>query len=171
MATLPKLAKDVDPTGFLNRLIALRSGVDWSNDVLRLHLAERAHWLGEIVNFLIPAGVAIVLALVALVFRKLRRTYVEHLTLALTVITWLLVMVSFGALIALLLRQFALRADSTILLLVFLGLPVYWVLAIRRFYGVGLWQAVITGLVVTVGNAFVAQLLSVLLTGALVLTA
>jgi hypothetical protein len=55
-ATLPELAKHADPTGFVNRLIASRPGVDWSNEALRLHLAERAHWLREIANFLIPSG-------------------------------------------------------------------------------------------------------------------
>jgi hypothetical protein len=154
----------------VNRLIVARPGVDWSNEALRLHLDERHHWLAEIGTFLIPAGVAIVQALV---FRKLRRTYVEHLTLALTVSAWFLVMLLFGELlIALLWGQSAPYARLTIQeWIAWVGLPVYWALAIRRFYGLRLRQAVITGLVVTVGNWFVAALLNVLLLGALVVTA
>ena len=172
-ATLPELAKLIDATGFLNRLIASRPDVDWSNEALRLHLAERAHWLREIANFLIPAGVAIVLALLALVFRKLRRTYVEHLTLALTVQAWFAVMLTCGELlVGLLWRQSAPLAQLTIQSWIALfGLPVYWALAIRRFYGLSLWQAAITGPVVTVGTAFFATSLNVLLLGALVVTA
>jgi hypothetical protein len=49
-------------------------------------------------------------------------------------------------------------------------LPVYWALAIRRFYGLRLWQAVITGPVVMVGQWFVARLLIVPVLGVLVVT-
>ena len=168
--TLPELAKHIDPTGFVNRLIASRPNVDWSNEALNLRLGERYRWFGEIVLFLFPVGVAIVQALV---FRKPRRTYVEHLVLAITVQAWFLVMVIFGLLlIALLWRHSAPYASPMIREWIALfGLPVYWVLAIRRFYGLRLWPAVATGLVVTVGNWFVAILLNVLVLGALVLTA
>jgi len=168
--TLPERARFADPTGSVNRLIAARPGVDWSNEVLRAHLAERDHWLNEIGTFLIPAGVTIVLALV---FHRLRRTYVEHLTLALTVQAWFVVVLIFGwLLIALLWRQSGVDAQVTIQSwLALLGLPVYWALAIRRFYGLRLWQAGAAGLVVTVGNWFVAILINVLLLGALVVTA
>jgi len=171
-ATLPELAKRTDPTGFVNRLIASRPDLDWSNEALRLHLAERAHWLREIGNFLVPAGVAIVLALLALIFRKLRRTYVEHLTLALTVQAWLVVMLIFGELLIVLLwRHSAHLAQLTIEPWIAILLPVYWALAIRRFYGVRLWQALITGLGVFVGQWFVATLVSVLLLSTLVVIA
>ena len=168
--TLPERAKLFDRGNLLGRLIASRSGVDWSSEVLQARLAERTHWTGEFGTFLIFVGLA---GVQACVFYKLRRTYVEHLALALSVCAWFLSMLTLGDIVLVAFWHAPdfytqVAAQSWIALL---GLPVYWAVSIRRFYGLGWPICALTGVLMTVSTAYVAKFLNALLIALLVITA
>src|ERR1700722_6178290 len=94
--SLPERIRLVDPTGLLTRLMAARTSVDWSNAELRQQLNERSHWLGDLATLLILFGVA---AIQALVFIRLRRPYLQHLSLALSVSAFFLTALILGDLV------------------------------------------------------------------------
>jgi hypothetical protein len=168
--SLPERIRLVDPTGLLTRLMAARTSVDWSNAELRQQLNERSHWLGELATLLIFFGVA---AIQALVFFRLRRPYLQHLSLALSVSAFFLTALILGDLILVLFWRphMAEMSYQVNQFLALTALPIYWVLAIRRFYGVKLPAALGAAVLVTLGNWLVAGVFNFLLQALLIDTA
>ena len=153
--SIPERAAFLDPTGLLSKLIANRSGVDWGSEAVRVHLAERAHWLGELGTFLIFLGVA---AVQAGVFYRLRRTYVEHLTLAVTVSAWFLSMLILGdVLLICFWHSGPVAAQTMQTWIALIGLPIYWTFAVRQFYGLAWLVAAAGGIVMTLATVCMAN--------------
>lgn len=166
--TIPRLAATLDPTGLLAKLIASRPAVDWGSEVVRVHLAERAHWLGELATFLIFVGVA---AVQAGLFYRLRRTYVEHLSLALNVSAWFLAMLTLGDVLLICFGHVGAVAAQTMQTWVALiGLPIYWALAARRFYDLAWPAAAAGGIAMMLATACMATVFNVLVLGLLIIS-
>jgi hypothetical protein len=168
--SLPERVRLVDSTGLLARLMASRTSVDWSSVELREQLSERSHWLGEIATLVIFFGVA---AIQALVFIRLRRPYLHHLSLALSVSAFFLMALIVGdGVLALFWRERLVEMYYQVdQLLALTALPIYWCLAIRRFYAIRLPAAVGAAVLVTLGNWLVAIVLNFLLQALLIETA
>jgi hypothetical protein len=165
--SIPERAAILDPTGLVAKLIASRSGVDWGSEVVRVHLAERAHWLGELGTFLIFVGVA---AVQVGVFYRLRRTYVEHLTLAVTVSAWLLSMLILGDVVLICFRHLGPAAAQTMQTwVVLIGLPIYWTFAVHQFYGLAWLAASVSGIAMMLATVCMAALFNVVFLALLVL--
>jgi hypothetical protein len=166
---IPERARLVDPTGLLAKLIASRPEINWASEIVRLRLAERAHWLGELGTFLIFVGVA---GVAACIFRRLRRTYVEHLTLAVTVSAWFLSMLILGDVLLIAFRHpGATDAQTVQTWIALIGLPIYWTFAVRQFYGLRWLVATVSGLAMTLATVSIATLFNVLFLALLVITA
>jgi Protein of unknown function (DUF3667) len=167
--SIPDRAAVLDPTGLLGKLIASRSGIDWGSEVVRVHLAERAHWLGELGTFLIFVGVA---AVQAGVFYRLRRTYVEHLTLAVTVSAWFILMLTLGDILLISFQHVdPVSAQTMQTWIALIGLPIYWTFAVRQFYGLGWPASVASGIVMMLATAWMATLFNVLFLALLIVSA
>jgi hypothetical protein len=167
--TVPEIARALDPTGLLAKLIASRPEVNWASEIVRLRLDERVHWLGELGTFLIFVGVA---GVQACIFHKLRRTYVEHITLAVTVSAWFLSMLILGdALLATVWHLHPAEAQAVQTWVVLVGLPIYWTFAVRQFYGLAWSVAAASGLALTLATACMASFFNVLFLALLIITA
>jgi hypothetical protein len=168
--SLPERIRLVDPTGVLTRLMAARTSVDWFDAELRQQLNERSHWLGELAALLIFFGVA---AIQALVFIRLRRPYLQHLSLALSVSAFFFAALILGDLLLVLFwrRDMAEMSYPLNQFVAVTALPIYWCLAIRRFYGVKLPAALGSAVLVTLGNWLVAAVFNFLLQAFLIETA
>jgi hypothetical protein len=168
--TLPQRISAIDVTGILHRLLRYRSNVPWEALGLRVRLTERSHWLSELATALIFLGVAAVLAGL---FQRLRRGFVEHLALALNVTSFFLFMFICGEIaidLAARPRAAALNLDWQQLVSMS-ALPLYWWLAIRRFYGVRPLPAAGAAALMTASHALIATLLNTLLLALLILSA
>jgi hypothetical protein len=168
-ASLPERARQVDATHFLDRLIAARGTIAWSDPALQERIASRAHWFGEVGTFLIYVFVALLQQVVLL---RTHRRYLEHLALALNVLTFYLLVT---AVVQLLLPWIfnnhtaeALGAIQTALGLT--ALPVYWYLSIRRFYRIGRPWAAAAAATITIGNALIAVVLNTGILAVLIVT-
>ena len=95
---LPARASLIDPTGLLNNLLDMRGAEFWKNPATEEMLTERAKWLSECGTFIVAIFIAL---LQSIVFVGLRRRYLEHLTLALSVLTFYLMCISVGQLLLL----------------------------------------------------------------------
>jgi hypothetical protein len=168
--SLPERVHLADPTGLLTRLMTARSTVDWSNPELREQLAERSHWLSELATLLIFFGVA---GILQLVLWRLQRAYLEHLALALSVSAFFLTGLILGdVVLALFWRRDMVELSYQLnQFLALTALPIYWYLAIRRFYGVTRPVALRATVLVSIGNWLVAGLLYFLLQALLINTA
>jgi hypothetical protein len=163
-------AHDIDPTGLLERLIAARGDLQWSSPELRTRLAERARIGGELGTVLIFLGVAVVQSLV---LWSTRRRFLEHVVLGLTVASfYLALMLIASPLIAL---AGAARYDALALYvqqaLAITALPIYWWIAIRRFYALRPWPAALAAVLITLGHMLVAVTLNVIFLAALIASA
>lgn len=132
-------------------------------------MAERVHWAGEFATFLLFVGVAVVQTAI---FYRLRRTYVEHLAMALSVCAWFLAMLALSDVLLLVFWHdpgflLQLRAQSWVALL---GLPIYWSVSIHRFYALRWPLAIASGLFMAVVTALTANILNALLIALLVVT-
>jgi Protein of unknown function (DUF3667) len=167
--SLPERVHLEDPTGLLARLLAAKTSVDWSSPELRGQLSERSHWLSELATLFVFFGVA---AIQALLFIRLRRPYLQHLSLALSVAAFFLATLALGDLVlALFFRQQLVNISYPNQLLALTALPIYWCLAIRRFYGVKLPAALGAAVVLTLGNGLVADVLNFMVLALLIETA
>jgi uncharacterized protein DUF3667 len=150
-----------DTTGVVTYLTAGRASPDSGNAVPSSHLETYSEWLSE-------AGTLVIVFLVAaallLILRKYHRRYLEHLTLALNAVTFLLMMMLVGDAITLiagrgsvsdLVQSYRINAPALLL-------PFYWVLAIHRFYGTTWVGAVIYAVAITASTLVIAQVLNVL---------
>lgn len=168
--TLPERAALVDPTHLLERLLHARASVAWSDTAVEARIAGRTKWLSEAGTFVIYLFVAL---FQRLVFARLKHSYLEHLVLALNVLTFYLLVNAFGQLFILWVDSARLAyaegmLQTTVSLLV---LPIYWYLSIRRFYGLRRSWAVVRAAIMTVGTAVIATLLNIFVNAILILTA
>ncbi len=158
--TLPEIAQMFDPSGFLARLMASRSSIDWSGSQPQEHFLERVHWISQALTLLIFLGVA---GIQSLLLIRLRRHYLEHLSLALNVSAFYLLLCVAGDIVAALfwhqeMQQAAYQIGSV---LAVTALPVYWCLSVRRFYLVGWPIAMLVGVLLTIGTALLATVLQI----------
>ena len=125
------------------------------------HLETYSHWLSE-------AGTLVMVFLVAsallLILRKYHRRYLEHLTLALNAITFLLLMMLIGDAVTLIAGRGSVNevAESYRINVPALLLPLYWLLAIRRFYGASWGGAVFYVIALFAATWVIAQVLNTL---------
>jgi Protein of unknown function (DUF3667) len=167
--SLPERVQLEDPTGLLSRLLTAKTSVDWSSVELRRQLRERSHWLSELATLFVFFGVA---AIQALLFIRLRRPYLQHLSLALSVAAFFLATLALGDLVlALFWRRQMVDISYPNQFLALTALPIYWCLAIRRFYGVKLPAALGAAVVLTLGNGLVANVLDIMVLALLIETA
>jgi Protein of unknown function (DUF3667) len=122
------------------------------------HDATLSHWLSEGATLMIVFFVA--LALLG-IMRKYRRRYLEHLTLALNVITFTLLVMVVGDVVTLLLGRGSVSelAEAYRTNAAAVVLPFYWVFAIRRFYGTSWGGAIAYTLAITAAALLIAQVL------------
>jgi hypothetical protein len=140
--------------------MASRDSVDWSGSQPHEHFLERVHWISQALTLLVFLGVAGIQSLLLL---RLRRHYLEHLSLALNVLAFYLLLSVAGDIVASLLwhREMPRAAYRIGSVLAVTALPLYWCLSVRRFYRTG-WPAAITvAVLLTVGTALLANVLEV----------
>jgi hypothetical protein len=158
--TMPELAQMFDQSGFLARLMALRGSIDWSDSQPHEHFLERVHWISQALTLLVFLGVA---GIQSLLLMRLRRHYLEHLSLALNVAAFYLLLCVVGDVVAALfwhqeMQQAAYQIGSV---LAVSALPLYWCLSVRRFYQTGWPTAIVVAVLLTIGTALLATVLQV----------
>jgi hypothetical protein len=168
--SLSEHIRENDPTQLLVRLASSRPGVNWNDPEFRASLSERGRWFAEIGTMLIFLGIA---ALQKLVFFRSGRRYLEHVALSLNIVSFYIVV--------LLLVEVGLGifgrshfADYDIAAQQWAGatlLPVYWFLAIRRFYGLRGLPSLLGALIMWVGHALIALCMNLLVLALLIETA
>ncbi len=162
--------RESDPTQLLARLAASRPSVNWNDPELRATLSERGRWFSEAGTMLIFLGIA---ALQKLVFYRSGLRYLEHVALSLNVVSFYIVILLF---VEILIGIFARVhfADYTVDAQQWVGftlLPVYWFLAIRRFYGQRALPSLCAALMMWVGHVLIALCLNLLVLALLIETA
>ena len=168
--SLSEHIREGDPTQLLARLAASRSQVNWNDSELRASLNERGRWFSEIGTMLIFLAIA---ALQKLVFLRSGRRYLEHVALALNVVSFYIVILLFAEVgIGIFGRTHF--ADYDVNAQTWAGLtllPVYWFLAIRRFYALRAAPSVFGALIMWVGHVVIAFCLNLLVLALLIETA
>jgi hypothetical protein len=158
--TLSERVRRFDNTGLVTRLAGERVPADSGDALQSAHTATLDHWLSEGVTLLIVFFVA--LALLG-IMRKYHRRYLEHLTLSLNVVTFVVLVVTVGDVITLLLGRgsvselaAALRINAAAYVV-----PFYWVFAIRRFYGTSWGGAIVYTVAIMLAMLLIAQALNI----------
>jgi hypothetical protein len=131
--------------------MASRGSIDWSSSQPQDHFLERAHWISRALTLLVFLGVAGIQSLLLL---RLRRHYLEHLSLALNVSAFYLLLCVAGDVVAALfwhqeMQQAAYQIGSVLCL------------SVRRFYRTGWPAAVAVAVLLTIGTALLATVLQV----------
>jgi hypothetical protein len=158
--TMPELSRMFDPSGFLARLMASRASIDWSGSQPHEHFLERVHWISQALTLLVFLGVA---GIQSLLLIRLRRHYLEHLSLALNVSAFYLLLCVAGDVVAALfwhqeMQQAAYQIASVLALT---ALPLYWCFSARRFYRIGWPAAIAVAVLLTISTALLANVLQV----------
>ena len=162
-----ELVRQNDPWHLLSGLAASRGGISWNDPEIRDSLHERGRWLAEIGTMLVFLAVA---AIQKIIFLRTGRRYLEHVTLALNVVTFFIVVM---VVIEVGLGLFA-RSDFAALDLEaqqWIGitlLPIYWFLAIRRFYRLRAPPAAFGTVLIWVSNILIAWCLNILVIAILI---
>jgi hypothetical protein len=160
--TLSERVRRFDSTGLVTRLAG--------DHVPSVHDDTFAHWLSEGATLMIVFFVA--LALLG-IMRKYHRRYLEHLTLALNVVTFTVLVVAVGDVITLVLGRGSVSevADAYRINAAAYVLPFYWVFAMRRFYGTSWGGAIVYTAVIIIATLLIAQVLNALMLLALIAAA
>ncbi len=158
--TMPELAQMYDPSGFLARLMASRGSIDWSGPQPQEHFLEQVHWISQALTLLVFLGVA---GIQSLLLMRLRRHYLEHLSLALNVYAFYLLLCVAGDVVADLFwhREMPQAAYQIGSVLAISALPLYWCLSVRRFYRIGWPAAIAVAVLLTIGTALLASVLQI----------
>jgi hypothetical protein len=159
-----------DLFGVLTHLMSLRPDVDWRSGGLNERLREHGNWMSEMATLLIFLVVAV---FQKLLFYRLHRSYLQHVALALNVAAFYLAVIVLGELLSL---PFAARRSGEFLLYLqqiagLTVLPLYWMLAIRRFYSIRTALAVPAAIIMTAVNSLAAIILSTTLYAIMIITA
>jgi hypothetical protein len=168
--SLSEQIRENDPTQLLARLAASRPGIPRNDLELRASLDERGRWFAEIGTMLIFLGIA---ALQKLVFFRCGRRYLEHVALSLNIVSFYIVVlllaeVGLGIFARGHFAEYDVDAQS------WAGatlLPVYWFLAIRRFYGLRALPSLLGALIMWVGQVLLAFCMNLLVLALLIETA
>ncbi len=160
----------VDPTGILEKLLNLRDPGFWKDSATEARLSERAKWLSESGTFVIAIFVAM---LQSFVFIKFRRRYLEHLSLALNVTTFILLCTAFGKLFVIIFYKGNHSDVEAWLqtLLALIALPIYWFFSTKRFYEIKPIWALLSAAAMTFGVAVIALFLNIISLAILIITA
>ncbi len=161
---------DSDPFGVLTHLMSARPNVDWHSPAIAAHVRELGHWLSELGTLFIFLLVAVVQELL---FHRLHRRYLEHVALAINVAAFLLTALMLCELVlwAVVGRRVGALEAQLQSLVALSALPVYWCLAIRRFYELRMLPAAAAAIVITCANAVMALGLSTIVYAVLIATA
>jgi len=161
---------DSDPFGVLSYLMSSRPNVDWHSPAVAAHVREIGHWLSEFATLFIFLLVA---AFQKLVFYRLHRRYLEHVALALNVASFFLAVLTVCELVlwGVVRERFGDFEGQLQSILALSALPVYWCLAIRRFYELRMFPAAVAAIVITFANAVMALGLSTIVYAILIATA
>jgi hypothetical protein len=159
--------REGDPTQLLARLAASRPGVNWNDPELRASLNERGRWFAEIGTMLIFLGLA---ALQKLVFYRSDRRYLEHVALSLNIVSFyivilLLIDVGLGIFGRSHFADYDVIAQQWVAVTL---LPVYWFLAIRRFYGLRALPSLFGALMMWLGQVLIALCMNLLVLALLI---
>ena len=169
--SLLERVQDSDPFGVLSHLMSSRPNVDWQSPAVAARFRELGHWLSELatlLTFMLVAGVQ------KLIFYRLHRRYLEHVALALNVASFLLAALTVCELLvwAVTRNRFGnFEAQLSIDTLPCRCWPVYWCLAIRRFYELKTLPSAAAAIVITLVNAAMALGLSTIVYAILIGTA
>jgi len=108
-----------------------------------------------------------------LVFARLQRRYLEHLALALNVLTFYLLCNAIGQVLILAIYRGDARDAEGLLQtgLALIVLPSYWFFSTKRFYGIRPFWALLSSVVMTVGNAILALAINIIAYAVLLITA
>jgi hypothetical protein len=161
---------EFDLFGVLSHLMSSRPDVDWHSPAVAARVRERGHWLSELATlliFMLVAGVQ------KLIFYRLHRHYLEHVALALNVASFLLAAITVCELLVWAVTRNpsgGLEAHLQSLLAIW-ALPVYWYLAIRRFYELKMFPSAAAAIVITLANAVMALGLNTIVYAILIETA
>jgi Protein of unknown function (DUF3667) len=159
-----------DATGLVTRFVVWRSNHGGGDLAQGFQTPAYTHWLEE-------AGTLLIVFLVALVqlavLRAYRRRYLEHLTLALNVVTFSMLVLTVGDIVTLTIGRGSVGDMAFIYRnnIVAYLLPIYWFFAIRRFYGTRWSGSILYTVVITAANVLIAIGLNSLLLLLLVATA
>lgn len=161
---------DSDPFGVLSHLMSSRPNVDWHSPAVAARVRELGHWLSELATlliFILVAGVQ------KFIFYRLHRRYLEHVALALNVASFFLAAVAVCELLvwAVTRNRFGNLQAQLQSLIAMSALPVYWCLAIRRFYELKTLPSAAAAIVITLANAVMALGLSTIVYAILIGTA
>ncbi len=162
--------KLVDPTGFLARWAQARPEIRWEAPEISARLTARSHWLSE-------SGTLVIFLLIAvlqkLIFYRQHRRYLEHAALALSVGAFYISLVALlRVFIGIFARVSAPDIDADLQAVAGVtALPVYWWLAIRRFYGISTVAAFASALVVSISHVLVANAINFCIFALLIATA
>jgi Protein of unknown function (DUF3667) len=167
--SLLERVQNSDPFGVLSHLMSSRPNVDWQSPVVAARFRELGHWLSELATlliFMLVAGVQ------KLIFYRLHRRYLEHVALALNVASFLLAAFTVCELLvwAVTRNRFGNLQAPLQSIIVMSVLPVYWCLAIRRFYELKTLPSAAAAIVITLANAVMALGLSTIVYAILIVT-
>lgn len=168
--SLLERVQNSDPFGVLSHLMSSRSNVDWQSPAVAARVRELGRWLSELATlliFMLVAGVQ------KLIFYRLHRRYLEHVALALNVASFFLAALTVCEILAwALARNRFENLEAQLQSLVALSaLPIYWCLAIRRFYELKTLPSAAAAIVITLANALMALGLSTIVYAILICTA
>jgi hypothetical protein len=168
--SFPERLKLVDPTGILVRWTQARPEIRWEAPEIRERLTARSHWLSECGTLAIFLLIAI---LQKLIFFRQHRRYLEHAALALSVGAFYIGLVALlRVFIGIFVRASAPDIDADLQAIVGVtALPVYWWLAIRRFYGMSALATSASALAVSICHVLVAIAINVCIFALLIATA
>jgi hypothetical protein len=169
-AALPERVRDFDAFGILSHLMHSRPNVNWQGPMVVSHVREYGRWLSEAATLLIFMVVAIVQKWL---FWRQHRRYLEHVALALNVASFFMAVFVIGELLFAAVSPHRFGESDALLqsLLGMSALPIYWFLAIRRFYGLKTLPAAAAAVVVTAAHAVVAVGLNTIVYAILISTA
>lgn len=156
--TLSERVRRFDTTGMVTRLAGNRIPSN-SDPIPGAHAPTFDHWVSEVATLMVVFFAA--LALLG-IMRKYHRRYLEHLTLCLNVVTFLVLVMAVGDVITLILGRGSVsdEADGYRINAASYVLPFYWVFAIRRFYGTSWVGAIFYTVAIMVAMLLIAQVLN-----------
>jgi hypothetical protein len=162
--------RESDPTQLLARLAASRPGVNWNDPELLASLDERGRWFAEFGTMLIFLGLA---AIQKLVFYRSGRRYLEHVALSLNIVSFYIVILLLVEIVLGIFRRshfadYNVAAQQWVAITL---LPVYWFLAIRRFYGLRALPSLFGAAVMWLGHVLIALCMNLLVLALLIETA
>ena len=158
--SIQELVQESNLSDLLSRLMASRGSIDWTDAQFHEHLLTRLHWVSQALTLLVFLGVA---GIQSLLLMRQRRYYLEHLSLALNVSAFYLLLCVVADIVAALFwhREMQSAAAQMDAALAVTALPLYWCFSLRRFYRIG-WVAAITlAVVLTSATAVLAGVLQV----------